>query len=223
MRKILMLAAGMLPVAMGAGAALSLGAAPAVAAPDTVAPTQIAQSTIPAELQVTAEDHVLGNADAPITIVEYASMTCGHCAHFHISILPDLKKKYIDTGKVRLAYRDYPLDATALQAAQIAECAGKERYFGVVDLVFQKQAQWAAAKEPIAELAKSLRIAGITESEIKACLANDKVATAIVTERKIGEDKLGVNSTPTLFINGELWKGERSMAAFDAAFAKLLK
>ncbi len=181
----------------------------------------LAQSP-PAELQPAPTDHVLGKQDAPVVIVEYASMTCPHCASFHNEVLPELKKKYIDTGKVRYVYRDFPLDAVALQAAQIAECAGSERYFAVLDLIFQTQSQWAAAKDPMADLAKSLRIGGITEADIKTCLANDKIATAIVAERQAGE-KLGVSATPTLFINGERWTGARTIAALDDALAKVLK
>jgi protein-disulfide isomerase len=195
---------------------------PAHAAPDgATAPVLLAQAG-PAALQPTADDHVLGKADAPITIVEYASMTCGHCAAFHVTMLPELKTKYIDTGKVRLVFRDFPLDAVALQVSQIAECAGKDRYFGVVGLAFETQGQWAVAKDPLAELGKSLRIAGITEADIKTCVANDKGAMAIVAERQAAE-KLGVNSTPTLFINGERYDGARTMEAFDEAFAKILK
>jgi protein-disulfide isomerase len=207
-----------------AGSALAIALSAGLYAqslPVRAAPVQLAQAGAP-ELKPTAEDHILGNAEAPITIVEYASMTCGHCAAFHVMTMPDLKKKYIDTGKVRLVYRDFPLDAVALQVAQIAECAGKDRYFGVVDLVFQTQGTWAVAKDPIAELTKSLRIAGISEADVKACIANEKIATAVVAERQTAE-KLGVNSTPTLFINGERWNGARNIEAFDEAFAKLLK
>lgn len=220
MRNILIKAGSALAVALSVGTvarALPVYAAP----PESAAPILLAQA-VPPELKPTAEDHTLGNAEAPVTIVEYASMTCGHCAAFHVQTLPDLKKKYIDTGKVRFVYRDFPLDAVALQVAQIAECAGKDRYFGVVDLVFQTQGQWAVAKDPVAELSKSLRIAGITDADIKACIANDKIAMAIVGERQTAE-KLGVNSTPTLFINGERWTGARSIEAIDEALAKLLK
>ena len=212
MRKILILAGGILTAALAAG---SVFAAPPGGA------VLLAQSP-PADLQPAPTDHVLGKPDAPVTIVEYASMTCPHCASFHSDVLPELKKKYIDTGKVRYVYRDFPLDAVALQAAQIAECAGNERYFAVLDLIFQTQSHWAVAKDPTTDLAKSLRIAGIGEADIKACLANDKIATAIVAERQTGE-KLGVSSTPTLFINGERWTGARTIAALDEALAKILK
>jgi protein-disulfide isomerase len=224
MRKILILAGSVLMAAgtLG-GAAPGVPAPGAMAAPGRSDAVLLAQSSIPPELQVSATDHTLGKPDAPVVLVEYASMTCGHCAQFHNSILPELKKKHVDSGKVRFVYRDFPLDSVALQAAQIAECAGKERYFGVVDLIFQTQAQWTAAKEPIAELGKSLRIAGITEADIKSCLANDKIAGDIVAERKVGEDKLKISSTPTLFINGQRWTGARTVEALDEALTKAMK
>ncbi|HEX2889503.1 DsbA family protein [Vineibacter terrae] len=212
MHKILILAGAVL-----GAATFSLPSA----APLQAAPIQLAQ-TVPAELQPSADDHVMGNPDAAVTIVEYASMTCPHCADFHTQILPELKKKYVDTGKVRFVYRDFPLDQIALQAAQISECSGKDRYFGVVDVIFRTQAQWAASKDPIAELGKTLRIAGITEADIKTCIADQKLATTIVTERQVGE-KAGVNATPTLFINGQRWNGARTVEALDEALGKLIK
>jgi len=173
-------------------------------------------------LAVLPTDHVLGDPKAPITLIEYASFTCPHCAHFHTQILPEIKKKWIDTGKVKLIYRDFPLDQTALKAAQLAECAGKDKYFGVIDMIFSTQARWATASDPIGELAKSLRIAGMGDAEVKACLANDAVANGVIADYRGGET-LGVNSTPTLFINGEQFKGARSVEELDAAFAKLAK
>jgi protein-disulfide isomerase len=167
-------------------------------------------------------DHVLGDPKAPVTIIEYASLTCSHCAHFHTQILPDLKKKWIDTGKVKLVYRDFPLDQVAVKAAQIAECAGKDKYFGVLDIVFRGQPQWATGADPIAELAKPLRIAGLGEAEIKACLANDAMMNAVLNDYRSGE-ALGVNSTPTLFIDGQLYRGSRSVEDIDGVLAKLVK
>ena len=167
-------------------------------------------------------DHVLGDPKAPITLLEYASFTCPHCAHFHTQILPELKKKWIDTGKVKLIYRDFPLDQVAAKAAQIAECAPGDRYYGIVDLIFRNQATWATGSDPIAELAKPLRIAGLGENEIKACLANEAKANQVVADYKGGE-VLGVNSTPTLFIDGQLYRGPRSVEELDATFAKLGK
>jgi protein-disulfide isomerase len=188
-------------------------------------PAPIAVAATPdkaALMAVLPGDHVLGDPKAPVTIIEYASLTCSHCAHFHTQILPDLKKKWIDTGKVKLIYRDFPLDQVAVKAAQIAECAGKDKYFGVLDIIFRGQPQWAAGADPIAELAKPLRIAGLGEAEIKACLANDAMMNAVLNDYRSGE-ALGVNSTPTLFIGGQLYRGSRSVEDIDGAIAKLAK
>jgi protein-disulfide isomerase len=219
MRNILIVAGGVVAVAAIA-AGVWFGTRPS--SPGPVA-TAVAQTSDKAKLlQVQPTDHVLGDPKAPITLIEYASFTCPHCAHFSLAVLPELKKRWVDTGKVKVIYRDFPLDQTALKAAQIAECAAKDRYFGVIDVIFATQARWAASSDPIGELGKTLRIAGMGEAEIKACLANDAVQTGVLAEYRGGE-VLGVNSTPTLFINGEMYKGARSVDELDAAFAKLAK
>ena len=219
MRNILIVAVGVVAVAAIASG-VYFGTRPSSPGP---VPTAAAQTPDKASLlAVQAGDHVQGDAKAPITMIEYASFTCPHCAHFAVAVLPELKKKWIDTGKVKLIYRDFPLDQTALKAAQLAECAGKDKYFGVIDVIFSTQAKWAVASDPIGELAKSLRIAGMGDAEVKACLANDAVANGVIADYRGGET-LGVNSTPTLFINGEQFKGARSVEELDAAFGKLAK
>ena len=217
MRKMLIVAGGVVAVAaimlgvyFGTRSA-STGPSPTQAPPDKAG-----------LLKVLPSDVVLGDPNAPILMIEYASFTCPHCAHFHTQILPELKKKWIDSGKVKLIYRDFPLDQVAAKAAQIAECAGNDRYFGVIDLIFRGQEQWAAASDPLAELAKPLRIAGMGEKEIKECLANEAKANEVIADYKGGE-ALGVNSTPTLFIDGQLYRGARSVEELDATFSKLAK
>jgi protein-disulfide isomerase len=178
---------------------------------------------VPEVLKPLDRDHVLGKADAPITIVEYASLTCPHCAHFHVVVLPELKKKWIDQGKVRLIYRDFPLDRLALQAAIVAECSGKDRYFPVLELLFKQQDRWVAAQDPIAEIIKGLRVAGVGEAEIRACLANEKLISETVLADYQGGDKAGVTGTPTLYINGQKYNGARMNADLDAYLEKLAK
>ena len=173
-------------------------------------------------LAVQPGDHVLGDPKAPVTLIEYASFTCPHCATFSTAVLPAVKKKWIETGKVKLIYRDFPLDQVAAKAAQLAECAGTDKYFAVIDMIFATQATWAAASDPIAELSKSLRIAGMGEKEVKACLANEAVANAVIADYRGGET-LGVSSTPTLFVNGEKLSGARPVEELDALFAKYVK
>jgi len=219
MRNILIVASGVVAVAAIA-AGVYFGTRPPAAGPPTIAVASTADKS--ALLAIQPGDHVLGDPKAPITVIEYASFTCPHCAHFHTQILPEIKKKWIDTGKVKLIYRDFPLDQVAAKAAQIAECAGNDRYFGVIDLIFRGQPTWATASDPIAELAKPLRIAGMGEKEIKECLANEAKANEVVADAKGGET-LGVNSTPSLFINGQLYPGARSVEELDGVFGKLVK
>ena len=221
MRNILIVAGGVVAVAAIAAGVYFGTRAPAPGPAPTAASSTSAPNKAALE-SVQPGDHVLGDANAPITVIEYASLTCSHCAHFHTQILPEIKKKWIDTGKVKLIYRDFPLDQVAAKAAQIAECAGNDRYFGVVDLIFRSQPQWATASDPLADLAKPLRIAGLGENEIKACLANEAMSNAVIKDYQGGE-AMGVNSTPTLFINGQLYRGSRTVEELDGVFAKLAK
>jgi len=217
MRNMLIAAGGVVAViAIAAGVWFGTRTAGPGPAPTPVAATPDKTSL----LAIQPTDHVLGDPKAPVTLIEYASFTCPHCAHFATQILPEVKKKWIDTGKVKLIYRDFPLDQTALKAAQLAECAGKDRYFAVVDMIFSTQANWAAAQDPIAELAKGLRIAGMGDKEVKACLANDAVSAGVLADYRGGET-LGVNSTPTLFINGQQYRGTRTVEDLDQTFGKL--
>jgi protein-disulfide isomerase len=222
MRNILIAASGLVAVAAIA-AGVYYGTRPA---PAGLAPTPVAIAGAPdkasAILSVQPKDHVEGDPNAPITVIEYASFTCPHCAHFATVELPEVKKKWIDTGKVKLVYRDFPLDETAAKVSQLANCTSKDKYFAVVDMIFSGQGNWAVASDPIGELSKSLRIAGMGENEVKACLADAAGADAVVASYRSGE-AVGVNSTPTLFINGQEFKGARTIEELDATFSKLLK
>ncbi len=220
MRNILIVAGGAVAVA-AIVAGVYFGTRPNT----SPASAPVAAATTPdknALLQLQPSDHVLGDPKAPITIIEYASLTCSHCAAFHVLTLPELKKRWIDTGKARLIFRDYPLDQAAAKAAQLAECAGNERYFAVLDMMFRGQAQWAAAADPVAEVAKSLRIAGMGDAEVKACLADDSKANAVVNDFRGGET-LGVNSTPSFFINGTPYRGSRTIEDLEGVLGKLVK
>ncbi|MEA2979715.1 MAG: hypothetical protein QOF91_2613 [Alphaproteobacteria bacterium] len=164
----------------------------------------VAQSATAAELLVPPPlgDRTLGKDDAPVTIVEYASMTCPHCAHFHESTYPELKKRYIDTGKVRFIFREYPLDPLAAGASMLARCADKEQFYPLIETLFQQQRQWAVEK-PIPQLMAIAKQAGMSEQKFNACLSDQKMLEAMQAEQKRATDKFGVNSTPTLFINGK--------------------
>ena len=151
-------------------------------------------------------EYILGKEDAPVTIVEYASLTCGHCAHFHRETLPDLKKEYIDTGKVRLVYRDFPLDGLALRASMLARCSGPDRYFAMLNIMFTSQKTWAGSKKPLEELSKIGRLAGISNAAFGECMKNETIQNAVLSQRLEADKKYHVNSTPTLIINNKRYR-----------------
>lgn len=156
-------------------------------------------------------EQVLGKADAPVTVVEYASLTCPHCAHFHKDVLPQLKARYIDAGKVKLVYRDFPLDQIALKAAVVAHCAGPERYFSFLNAMFSSQESWAYATDPVMALKQLARVGGLPEAEIDACLADRTMEDGVLRSRLDAQQQFKVNSTPSFVINGKLVSGVQSI------------
>lgn len=189
-------------------------------APATTATT--GQQPAAASIEVRPNDMVIGRAEAPVTVVEYASLTCPHCADFHAKTLPGLKQKYIDAGQVRLVYRDFPLDGIALRAAMLAHCAGPERYFPLLETLFALQQQWGVNQaSDLPQLAQVARQAGIGDQAFKACIANKEIEAQVLKERQEGEI-LGVNATPTLFINGVKHTGELTLDQIGAVIDPLL-
>lgn len=160
-------------------------------------------------------DQILGKADAPVTIIEYASMTCGHCATFHTETMPYLKEKYIDTGKVRLIFREFPLDPVAYAGALLARCAGEGRYFPIVDLLFKQQKVWAYSEKPEAALFETVKQAGFTQDTFNACLQDQAAYAALQKERQRASQQFSIDSTPTFFINGRIERGAMSTAQVD--------
>ncbi|HMR30060.1 MAG TPA: DsbA family protein [Geminicoccaceae bacterium] len=157
------------------------------------------------------KEQVLGDPAAPVTIIEYASLTCPHCAHFHRQELPAIKAKYIDTGKAKLIFRDFPLDQLALQAAVLAHCAGDDRYFKFLDAMFASQMTWARAADPVSALKQLAKLGGLSEAEADACLADRAMQDGVLQARLDGEQKFDVSSTPTLIIDGKTYKGGRDI------------
>lgn len=166
------------------------------------------------------EDISLGKADAPNTIVEYASMTCSHCASFHARVLPELEQKYIDNGQARLILREFPLDGVAVAAFMLARCAGPDRYYPMVGALFETQKTWAVpggdGKEKLLVIAKQ---AGFSKEKFEQCLGDKELFNKIVETRKIAHEKFGVESTPSFFVNGKRLKGEHELKDFEALLA----
>jgi protein-disulfide isomerase len=167
-------------------------------------------------------DLVLGKADAPVTIIEYASMTCGHCATFHNKTYPVLKQRYIDTGKVKYILREFPLDPLAAAGFMLARCAGKDKYYPMVEVLFQKQNEWAV-QQPIPPLTAIAKQAGFTQEKFESCLSDQKILDGIEATRARGSEKLGVNSTPTFFVNGKVMRGAVSIEDLEKEILPLLK
>lgn len=192
-------------------------AGPSSSAPSSTADGAAAQSPRPSSTQdratfeIRPADKVLGDPNAKVTIVEYASLTCPHCASFHADTLPGLKSEYIDKGTVKLVFRDYPLDGLALRAAMLPHCAGDERYFGMLDLLFARQSTWAVPNDPLGALANVVRQAGMSDSEFQACLSNKEVEQTVLASALEGERTYQVRSTPTLFVNGVRYAGALSL------------
>ena len=172
-------------------------------------------------LALSKDDRILGNPDAPITIVEYASLTCPHCAHFTNDVLPELKKKWIDTGKAKLVLRDYPLDEPALRAAMVARCAPPDKYYAYIDTFFGAQEKWVTARDYRDALARLVKLGGMSREEFDNCLKNTALENKIVEGRLIASKELDVNSTPTFFINGTKFTGAPTVEEFDKALSGL--
>src|SRR6516225_7149531 len=167
-------------------------------------------------LQITKDDRILGKPDAPITIVEYASLPCPHCAHFQAEVLPEIKKQWIDTGKAKLVLRDFPLDEEALRAAMIARCAPPARYYAFADTFFAAQDKWVRERDYQGALAKLARLGGMGKEEFDACLRNKQLEDSIVESRFVASKTLDVNSTPTFFINGNKFTRSPTLQDFAA-------
>jgi protein-disulfide isomerase len=168
------------------------------------------------------QEQVLGKPNAPVTIIEYASLTCSHCAQFHNEVLPKLKERYIAPGKVRLIYRDFPLDQTALAAAALAHCAGPDRYFSMLEVLFKTQSNWARADDPIAALKQLGKLGGLTDQAMNACLADEQLTNGILQGRLAGENEYKIGSTPTFIIDGKAYPGSRDVEEFAKLIDPLL-
>jgi protein-disulfide isomerase len=175
----------------------------------------------PSALQVTKDDRILGDHDAPITIVEYASLTCQHCAHFANDVLPAIRRRWIDTGKARLVLRDYPRDQADLRAAMIARCTPPERYFAFVETFFAAQEKWARAPEYRGALARLAKLGGMGKEEFDDCLDNTELENKIVEGRLKATQELDVNATPTFFVNGSKITGAPTEEEFDKVLSSL--
>jgi protein-disulfide isomerase len=187
-----------------------------VSRPTSVLPAG-ASAAAPSELMVPGPlgEMTLGDPQAPNVVIEYMSMTCPHCQRFHSDVYPEFKKKYVDTGKVYFILREYPLDPLAKAAIVLARCEPKERFFPLVDLMFDHQSEWAFVPNPVVALQNLLKQAGFTQESFQACLTNQPILDGVNWVQDRAQKQFGVASTPTFFINGTKVPGEQSLAELD--------
>jgi protein-disulfide isomerase len=168
-------------------------------------------------------ERALGSPDAPVTIEEHSSLTCGHCGTFHQETLPKIKKDYIETGKVRLVFRDFPFDQLGLYAAMIPHCAPPERSFGYLEVLFRSQSTWMRSADPVKALSQVTRLGGMSDADFKACLGREDLFNAI-RDRTLSDGKrLGIDATPTFFINGEMISGNMPYEDFKEMIDRALE
>lgn len=184
-----------------------------------VSSSTLAQEAIDSEALL--QERSIGSPNAPVTVIEYFSLTCPHCATFHNDAYGDLKDKYVDTGKVRFVYREFPRDGVDLRAGMMARCADPRRYAGLIQVLFKNQPNWTRSNDPVGEIAKIGRLAGIDDEMFTACLQSEELANGILEGRQAASS-IGVRSTPTFEINGNLFPGALSIEEFSEIIDPLL-
>src|SRR6478736_1103405 len=185
----------------------------------------MAQGATDVAKPVSLPDMALGPANAPVTIPEYASMTCPHCAAFTEKVFPKIKSEYIDTNKIRFVFREFPLDIKAAAGSMLARCIAKDdagKYFAVIDLLFRQQEGWVM-KNTTEALVRIGKQAGLSQQQVEDCLKDQALLDKIAADQKFAAEVLKVNSTPTFFINGEMVKGETSFEESGKRIKTLLK
>lgn len=168
-------------------------------------------------------ERVLGKADAPVTMIEYASLSCPHCREFHEKTLPKIKETYIDTGKVKLIFRDFPLGQRALAAHMTARCAGPVRYFAMLSILFRDQAVWSQAPDGMAALQATAKKGGMSPTQVDACLRNEDLLQSIQKTAEAGHKDHGVDSTPFFVVAGEKVSGAQDFKVFEEIIERALK
>ena len=164
----------------------------------------------------------IGTEEANIEIIEFASLTCGHCAKFHNEVFPKIKKEFIDTGKVSFIYQDFPLDKFALKASVIARCSGEKKFFSFLKVLYSKQKDWTRTEDPFRSLLKIAKLGGLKNDEIKVCVGNKSIEDGILKQRLNASKKFDIKATPTLYINGEKYDGDLTFEALKLKINTLL-
>ena len=168
------------------------------------------------------QDMIIGEADAPVTIIEYASLTCPHCAAFHQQVYPKIKEEYIDTGKAKLIFREFPFDSIATAGFMLARCAEPKHYFGFIDVMFEQQSDWLNLGSPMEGIQEIARQGGFSDEQFQECLTDTEVLEGIRWIQERGAKEFEVQSTPTFFINGVKVVGARPFEILETIIEKHL-
>ena len=168
------------------------------------------------------EEKSIGKKDAPIKMVEFASMTCGACAKFHNEVFPEIKKNFIDNGKIFFTYKDFPLDKYALKASVIARCSGQKKFFSFLSVIYNKQKDWTRTQDPFKSLFKIAKLGGLKNDEIKVCVGNKSIEDGLLKERLSSSKKFDITATPTIYFNGKKYEGDLSYNAIKLKIESLL-
>ncbi len=217
-RKMLIGAAGAGALALGGGAFLRRDPSSGALLPAGAANAQTSDGAAPEVMEMT-----LGNADAPVTLIEYASFTCPHCGTFHARVLPELKANYIEPGRIHYIYREVYFDRFGLWAGMVARCGGPMRYFGIVDMIYEQQSEWTQGnpREVADNLRRIGRTAGLSNEELGACLTDQAMAEAMLATYEANTQVHDISGTPSLVINGEM-HGNMSYADLSALLDEAL-
>ncbi len=186
--------------------------------------TSFALSNESSVLNLTENDFIIGNDNASITIIEYASMSCSHCANFHNNTLPDLKKEYIDTGKVKYVFRDFPYNYPALLGSMVMRCIPSEVRYDYMNALYKLQNNWVVKENAIThqELYKIMQSGGMSKENFDACLNNVDLENQILEEVIAAQSEFNIRSTPSFLINGDLLEGDKSIKVFRQILDKIL-
>lgn len=169
----------------------------------TEAVTEESSTPFTVDVAAALKDRVVGNADAPIVVEDYSSLTCPHCAFFHNSIYPKIKENYIDKGKVRWVFKGFPLNEPALRAEMVARCAPGDNFIKLTEYMYENQPKWAFAEDPMGTLGMMLRVAGVSSDVFTACATNSELELAMAKRIEEAAEKHDINSTPTFIVNGK--------------------
>ena len=202
-------------VALGVVGAIGFGSHLRAENPVAEKPAEVVEAKTPDELlTVQQSDVVMGKADAPMTLVEYASLSCSHCATFHKDVLPGLKEKFIDTGKAKYILRNFPLNGPAFRGALLMDCVADEQYYAFADVLFAQQDKWAFSGDFVGNLRKIAALGGYGNTEFDACMANEAGEKELLARTQHANAVLNIQSTPTLFVNGDRMEGSSNPQLF---------